>query len=88
MALASLIDHPRLVLNFDLYHAPIGEGNLLALARECLPWMRWATAIPSVWRPGRRAMTNRRWKPSVPPSPSNLTFRTGDAEQRKLTCGS
>ena len=39
MALVSAINHPRLVLNLDLYHAQIGEGNLIALCRKCLPWI-------------------------------------------------
>ncbi len=30
-------DHLR--LNLDLYHAQIGEGNLIALCREALPWI-------------------------------------------------
>jgi len=39
LALVSSIDHPRLRLNLDLYHAQIGEGNLIALCRKCLPWI-------------------------------------------------
>jgi len=39
MALVSSIDHPRLRLNLDLYHAQIGEGNLIELCRRCLPWI-------------------------------------------------
>jgi hydroxypyruvate isomerase len=39
LALASSIDHPRLRLNLDLYHAQIGEGNLIELCRACLPWI-------------------------------------------------
>jgi len=35
----SSIDHPRLRLNLDLYHAQIGEGNLIELCRKCLPWI-------------------------------------------------
>lgn len=33
------IDSPHLRLNLDLYHAQIGEGNLIELCREALPWI-------------------------------------------------
>ncbi|MGA1801468.1 TIM barrel protein [Rhizobium sp. HT1-10] len=39
LALVSGIDHPRLQLNLDLYHAQIGEGNLIELCRRSLPWI-------------------------------------------------
>ncbi|TPJ40515.1 TIM barrel protein [Mesorhizobium sp. B2-5-13] len=39
LALVSSIDHPRLRLNLDLYHAQIGEGNLIELCRASLPWI-------------------------------------------------
>lgn len=39
LALVSSIDHPRLKLNLDLYHAQIGEGNLIELCRRALPWI-------------------------------------------------
>lgn len=39
LALVSAIDHPRLRLNLDLYHAQIGEGNLIELCRACRPWI-------------------------------------------------
>ncbi len=39
LALVSCIDHPRLRLNLDLYHAQIGEGNLIELCRKSLPWI-------------------------------------------------
>jgi hydroxypyruvate isomerase len=37
--LVSSIDHPHLQLNLDLYHAQIGEGNLVELVRQALPWI-------------------------------------------------
>lgn len=37
--LVSAIDHPNLKLNLDLYHAQIGEGNLIQLCRQALPWI-------------------------------------------------
>ncbi|MEZ5823941.1 MAG: TIM barrel protein [Geminicoccaceae bacterium] len=39
LALVRAVDHPRLRLNLDLYHAQIGEGNLIELCRTCLPWI-------------------------------------------------
>ena len=33
------VDSPRLRLNLDLYHAQIGEGNLIELIRAALPWV-------------------------------------------------
>jgi hydroxypyruvate isomerase len=39
LALVSSVGHPRLRLNLDLYHAQIGEGNLIELCRKCLPWV-------------------------------------------------
>jgi hydroxypyruvate isomerase len=39
LALVSAVNHPRLRLNLDLYHAQIGEGNLIELTRGCLPWI-------------------------------------------------
>lgn len=39
LALVSSVNRPELKLNLDLYHAQIGEGNLIALCKECLPWI-------------------------------------------------
>lgn len=39
LALVSAVDRPRLRLNLDLYHAQIGEGNLIELCQACLPWI-------------------------------------------------
>ena len=39
LALVSSLNHPRLRLNLDLYHAQIGEGNLIELCRKSLPWI-------------------------------------------------
>jgi hydroxypyruvate isomerase len=39
LALVSMIDHPRLVMNLDLYHAQIGEGNLIETCRKSQPWI-------------------------------------------------
>lgn len=38
-ALVAAVASPRLRLNLDLYHAQIGEGNLIALCRRALPWI-------------------------------------------------
>ena len=39
LALVSTIDNPHLRLMLDLYHAQIGEGNLIELCRRALPWI-------------------------------------------------
>lgn len=39
LALVSAVDSPHLRLNLDLYHAQIGEGNLIELCRRALPWV-------------------------------------------------
>lgn len=39
LALVSSINHPRLLLNLDLYHVQIGEGNLIDMCRRSLPWI-------------------------------------------------
>jgi hydroxypyruvate isomerase len=38
-ALVAAVESPGLRMNLDLYHAQIGEGNLIALIRDCLPWI-------------------------------------------------
>ena len=54
LALVSSINHPRLVLNLDLYHAQIGEGNLIELCRKCLPWIGeiQVADVPGRFEPG------------------------------------
>jgi hydroxypyruvate isomerase len=37
LALVRAVNHPNLRLNLDLYHAQIGEGNLIELVTEALP---------------------------------------------------
>jgi hydroxypyruvate isomerase len=39
LALVSSVASPGLALNLDLYHAQIGEGNLIELVRKALPWI-------------------------------------------------
>lgn len=39
LALVSSVNRPGLMLNLDLYHAQIGEGNLIELCKRCLPWI-------------------------------------------------
>ncbi|HMR50528.1 MAG TPA: TIM barrel protein [Arachnia sp.] len=39
LALVKAVDHPNLRLNLDLYHAQIGEGNLIELCLAALPWV-------------------------------------------------
>jgi hydroxypyruvate isomerase len=37
LALVEAVDHPNLRMNLDLYHAQIGEGNLVQLVERALP---------------------------------------------------
>ena len=37
--LVRAVDHPNLRMMLDLYHAQIGEGNLIELCRRALPWI-------------------------------------------------
>ena len=39
LTLVRHIDHPNLRLNLDLYHAQIGEGNLIELVRAARGWI-------------------------------------------------
>jgi hydroxypyruvate isomerase len=39
LALVRAVDHPNVKLMLDLYHAQIGEGNLVELVRQALPWI-------------------------------------------------
>ena len=39
LALVRAVDSPYLRLNLDLYHAQIGEGNLVELTGRALPWV-------------------------------------------------
>lgn len=39
LSLVEAVDSPGLRLNLDLYHAQIGEGNLIELVRRALPWI-------------------------------------------------
>ncbi|MCZ7893192.1 TIM barrel protein, partial [Agrobacterium salinitolerans] len=54
LALVSSIDHPRLRLNLDLYHAQIGEGNLIELCRRSLSWIGeiQVADVPGRFEPG------------------------------------
>jgi hypothetical protein len=37
MALVAAADHPNVKMMLDLYHAQIGEGNLIELVRAAMP---------------------------------------------------
>ncbi|MET3905633.1 TIM barrel protein [Paenarthrobacter sp. 4246] len=39
LALVSAVNHPNVRMMLDLYHAQIGEGNLIQLVRTALPWV-------------------------------------------------
>lgn len=54
IALVAAVDHPNLRLNLDLYHAQIGEGNLIELCRKALPWVGeiQVADVPGRMQPG------------------------------------
>lgn len=54
LALVSAVNHPHLRLNLDLYHAQIGEGNLIELCRKSLPWIGeiQVADVPGRMQPG------------------------------------
>ncbi|QLD12762.1 TIM barrel protein [Microbacterium oleivorans] len=54
IALVSAVDNPHLRLNLDLYHAQIGEGNLIELVRQALPWVGeiQIADVPGRFEPG------------------------------------
>ena len=39
LALVSAVNRPQLVINLDLYHTQIGEGDLVRWCQKCLPWI-------------------------------------------------
>lgn len=39
LGLVAAVDSPHLRMMLDLYHAQIGEGNLIELCRRALPWI-------------------------------------------------
>jgi len=52
-SLVAAVDNPHLRMNLDLYHAQIGEGNLIELIERCLPHIG---EIQVADVPGRTAM--------------------------------
>jgi hydroxypyruvate isomerase len=54
LALVSAVDHPRVRMMLDLYHAQIGEGNLIELVRAALPWTGeiQVADVPGRFEPG------------------------------------
>lgn len=54
IALVASVNHPNLKLNLDLYHAQIGEGNLIELCKKALPWVGeiQVADVPGRMQPG------------------------------------
>jgi hydroxypyruvate isomerase len=54
MALVAAVDHPNVKMMLDLYHAQIGEGNLIELVRAALPWIGeiQVADVPGRFEPG------------------------------------
>jgi hydroxypyruvate isomerase len=54
LALVSAVDRPNVRMMLDLYHAQIGEGNLIELVRTALPWIGEVQVadVPGRFEPG------------------------------------
>jgi hydroxypyruvate isomerase len=54
LALVSAADHPHVKMMLDLYHAQIGEGNLIELVRGAQPWIGeiQVADVPGRFEPG------------------------------------
>ena len=54
LALVSAVGHPHVRMILDLYHAQIGEGNLIELVRGALPWIGeiQVADVPGRFEPG------------------------------------
>jgi len=54
LALVEAVDHPNVRMMLDLYHAQIGEGNLIELARTALPYLGEVQVadVPGRFEPG------------------------------------
>ncbi|MDX8456547.1 hydroxypyruvate isomerase family protein [Mesorhizobium sp. VK9D] len=87
LALVSSVNRSGLRLNLDLYHAQIGEGNLIELCRACLPWIGEVQVadVPGRMEPGSgeinyrgiaRALKDMGYQGAV----GMEAFASGDAE--------
>jgi len=76
LALVSSVNRKGLGLNLDLYHAQIGEGNLIELCKRCLPWIAeiQVADVPGRCEPGTgeinyagiaRALDKMGWRGTV-----------------------
>ncbi|MDQ0799017.1 TIM barrel protein [Arthrobacter sp. SLBN-112] len=54
LTLVSAVDHPNIRMMLDLYHAQIGEGNLIETVRAALPWIGEVQVadVPGRFEPG------------------------------------
>ncbi|MGJ9403849.1 TIM barrel protein [Arthrobacter sp. KK5.5] len=54
LALVSATEHPHVKMMLDLYHAQIGEGNLIELVGNALPWIGeiQVADVPGRFEPG------------------------------------
>jgi hydroxypyruvate isomerase len=72
--LVEAVASPHLRMNLDLYHAQIGEGNLVQLVERALPLVGeiQVADVPGSRRPGTGEITIAR---SRPPGPARLRRR-------------
>ena len=88
LALVRAVDSSHLRLNLDLYHAQIGEGNLIELIEECLPYIGeiQVADVPGRAQPGTgeinypaiaRALARLGYRGTI----AMEAFASGDSEQ-------
>ena len=79
LALVAAVDNPHLRLTLDLYHAQIGEGNLIELARRCLPYVGeiQVADVPGRCEPGtgRSSIPPSRGRSTTPGMPERSGWR-------------
>jgi hydroxypyruvate isomerase len=77
LALVAAVDNPHLRLMLDIYHAQIGEGNLVELIKKCAPYIGEVQVadVPGRCEPG----TGRSTIPALPERYTRSAIRAPSA---------
>ena len=86
------VDSPGLRMNLDLYHAQIGEGNLIDCVGRCLPWIGeiQVADVPGRCEPGTGEINyprRRRARSTVSATAVWSGWRAGRRATRTSPCG-
>jgi hydroxypyruvate isomerase len=88
LALVEAVDHPHLRLMLDLYHAQIGEGNLIELVRRSVPFIGEVQVadVPGRREPGTGeinypAVAQALWEAGYRGTVGLEAFASGSSEQ-------